>query len=122
MSSLGFSENTASSLRSVKRMGKCKVLRCDFRKCANICAKDDISGWEFGEPRARAKCGGLSTARRTARLSVAAVEMTPLGWWRRRALINESRLCLVAGAVGFFPGAGVDGVVLPFLAAAYQEH
>ena len=30
----------------------------------------------------------------------------------------------MAGADGgvFFPGAGVDGVVLPFLASAYEEH
>src|SRR6202042_1837898 len=28
----------------------------------------------------------------------------------------------VTRACAFFPGAGVDGVVLPFLAAAYQEH
>jgi hypothetical protein len=29
---------------------------------------------------------------------------------------------LVAGGGGFFPGAGVDWVVLPFLAAAYEVH
>ena len=28
----------------------------------------------------------------------------------------------MVGAVALFPGAGVDGVVLPFLAAAYEEH
>jgi hypothetical protein len=29
---------------------------------------------------------------------------------------------LVAGARVFLPGAGVDGIVLPFFAAAYEEH
>ncbi len=28
----------------------------------------------------------------------------------------------MAGTLAFFPGAGVDGVVLPLLAAAYEEH
>ena len=28
----------------------------------------------------------------------------------------------MAGACGFFPGAWVDGVVLPLLATAYEEH
>jgi hypothetical protein len=29
---------------------------------------------------------------------------------------------LVAGASVFLPGAGVDGIVLPFFSAAYEEH
>jgi hypothetical protein len=38
-----------------------------------------IAGFDGEQATARAKCGGLSTARRTMRLSVASVEMTILG-------------------------------------------
>ena len=35
---------------------------------------------------------------------------------------SDLRCIFSDGACAFFPGAGVDGVVLPFLAAAYEEH
>ena len=34
----------------------------------------------------------------------------------------DIRCALVAGRGVLFPRAGVDGIVLPFLAAAYEEH
>jgi hypothetical protein len=43
-----------------------------------------VASWETVACKEKAKCGGLSTARRTMKLSVASVEMTTFGLGERK--------------------------------------
>jgi hypothetical protein len=76
-----------------------------FAKCANDFARDDNS---LAGDKKTSNCKG------EMRGFFAALRMT--------SFIGCVGLVARAGGGVFFPGAGVYGVVLPFLAAAYEEH
>jgi len=93
-------------MREIRAFGKgsCKSFDCDVRRYATLFAQRADNG----------KCGSKSNGR-----------SNPYGMTTRETGTHDAQglaSLMARGSAFALPGARSDGVVLPFLAAAYEEH